>query len=269
MYHIDKFPDDIGKGTKSKIMNGVPYTKIPYTSEYYPHATNIACYVLRYEDEKSAEWLMNNIDDDGLIWHKFKLPFYDDFPKEWVGGLAQGLTISALVKMHEKFNKKIYLYSANNAFEGLKKCTDEDGWIHEYPNVPTILNGNLYALLGVYDLMKYYKTKKKFFDKSVTNIAYNLHKYEIGYGWSYYDLEKKLPATKFYHEIHVDLLRVFSVLTGHPVFSVYELKWAGYLDGFNDKYANLHRLWKLWRKDGTLKLLRKRKIRKRWLNGSD
>ena len=267
MYFLDKLPDDIGKGTKSKMVNGVPCTKIPYTENYHPHATNIACYVLRYEEEDPANWLINHMDDRGRLWHHFKLPFYKDFPEEWVGGLAQGLTISALIKMYKKTKNKNYLEGARLAFEGLKECTTPEGWICEYPDVPTILNGNLYAIVGIYELRNYYKDIELFYRKCLNNICRNLYKYELSYGWSLYDLELKLPATRFYHEVHVDLLRLLSVLTQRQVLSLVELRWAKYLDGLNWHYASMHRLWKLWRIHGTLGLWKRRKIRKEWLNG--
>ena len=265
MYHIETLPDDYEKGTLSELVNGVPYTKIPYTNEYHPHATNIACYVIRFEEETPAKWLLDNMDKKGRIWHHFKFPFYEDFPEEWVGGLAQGLTISALIRMYEKTKDKTYLKGALLAYKGLKFCI-KDYWIYEYPGVPSVLNGNLYALLGIWDLIKYFKIEetKRFFFKIENNISSNLSQYDIKYGWSYYDLVKKLPATRFYHKVHVALLKTLGSYTKDDVLLNYSLSWSTYLGRYNEKIANMHRLLKLWKQNGTKGMLKKQKMIKAW-----
>jgi len=108
----------------------------------------------RYMPPERYKRLVDNIKKDGTYKHNFVFPFYDNFPKPWVGGLAQGLAISALVQAN---NVEV----AEKAFNGLQNnCIHVDGlgntWIEEYPLAPPvkILNGFIYALFGVYDLYK-------------------------------------------------------------------------------------------------------------------
>ncbi len=265
-YIIDILPDDFQKGMKSKMVHKVPYTKIPYTNEYHPHLTNIACWVLRTGEQESVDWILDNVEDDGAIWHDFKFPFYDNFPKQWVGGLAQGLCISALLKMNRETKEKVYIDTAKKVFNGLKKhCTDEWSWIYEYPNVPSILNGNLYSLYGVYELKDLYEPAKKFYYESKKNLARHLHYFDNGF-WSYYDLEKNLPATLFYHKIHIELLRVHHCLERDPIFDKYSFRFQSYLDavGINYKKAKISRMYKLWRIHGITELYKRNKLRKAW-----
>ena len=156
-YHIDILPFSVSKKHPYKYdKNGVILSKIPYTQDYHHHATSIASCAIYYKgiDNKIADsqikWLINNISDDGGYYHNFILPFYN-FNIPWVGGLAQGLAISALVKANE-------IKTAEKAFRCLKnRCIFidefENVWIEEYPTSPPaqILNGFIYELFGVYD----------------------------------------------------------------------------------------------------------------------
>ena len=270
-YHINILPDDISKGTPHKFdENGVIMSKIPYTQEYHYHTTTIASYILSNLDSKKVfypqlKWLLENQDDDGLYWHDFTLPFYD-FEKPWVGGLAQGLAISALIRTS-------YADEAKRAFYGLcKKCimTDRDKnvWIAEYPKIPTILNGFIYALFGVYDIIPYTKKARILWDDCLRTLYNNLPKYDIGY-WSRYDLETGIPSTEFYHKIHIDQMGVLSDLSqGHgDIFRLYNRKWQWQLNHVWSRLrAKIKRDRMIIKKHGAFGIYNCYKEKKRWLN---
>jgi hypothetical protein len=276
-YYIDELPDDISKNSPHRIEGGVILTKIPYTQEYKPHATSIASHVIRNLENEildeaglseslwkpSADWLLDNMDKNGRIWHDFKLPFYD-FTSPWVGGLAQGLTISALVRAYDvggDYGKKEYLEGAKKAFNGLKYCL-KDGWVEEYPGVPTILNGNIYALFGLYDLRSHFSAVEPVIETSLKTLISNIQKFDIGY-WSSYDL--KTPATKFYHKIHIKQLNALSDLSKYHEFSIVADTFRDYMKSYKNYNKSLAvRSYLSYRKHGLLGLYKVYRKRKDW-----
>jgi len=279
-YYIDTLLGDESKGSPHKFdSKGVMMTKIPYTQDYHYHATAIASYALTNITDKNIfdthiRWLMNNMENDGAYRHDFSLPFYN-FEKNWVGGLAQGLSISALVRAYHKYNDKTYLESAFKAFNGLRKhCLhkDEGGnyWIKEFPGVSTILNGFIYALFGVYDVAKEGDQKaEKLWDQCISTLVKNLKNYDMNY-WSKYDLQTGIPATLFYHKIHIEQTKALANLTNIEIFQIFSGKWQQRLDS---KYFNFKVKFKrnvmILKKHGILGTYRTYRLRKNWLRGEE
>lgn len=275
-YYIDTLPFSIEKKTPFKFdENGVTMSKIPYTNEYHYHVTAIAScaiYFMKDDEEKSnaqLEWLLDNIPHDGGYQHDFVFPFYKDFKKPWVGGLSQGLAISAFVRAYHKYDDKKYLTEAKRAFSGLTKyCIYKDEkqntWICEYPKVPTILNGFIYALFGVKDICKNTRIKKAklLWDDCVTTLLENMHKYDLGY-CSKYDLVYHYPATKFYHNIHIKQLKVLHNLTTYKQFHDYEKKWK---TDYNEWRAKIKKNLMIVRNNGFLETYKKYKVRRDWIS---
>lgn len=275
-YYIDILLDDSSKGSPHKLdTKGVVMTKIPYTQSYHYHATAIASFALaNLNDEKTLDsqiqWLVENMDKNGAYWHDFQLPYYD-FNQPWVGGLAQGLAISALIRAYHKSNDKTLKESAFKALDGLEMhCLHKDAegflWISEFPDTPTILNGFIYALFGIYDMAEEGSTKaKKIWEECIDNLSKKIEKYDLGY-WSRYDLQTGMPATLFYHNIHIKQMAVLAELTSLEIFLLFKQKWQHYL---NNKYfhfrAKLKRNTLIIKKHGLLGSYKRYKQRKNWL----
>jgi len=206
-YYIDTLPGDISKKRPFKYKNGVILSKIPYTQEYHHHVTSIASFAIQkyYADFNSEvfdiqiEWLLKNMNGNGAYIHNFTFPYYSNFPKRWIGGLAQGLAISALTRAGE-------IKAAEKAFKALQNnCINIDNsgylWIEEYPlNPPArILNGFIYSLFGVYDFHEKTKSQeaRDVLIKGLTTLEHNLKHYDLG-KWSKYDLYDEIPATKLF-----------------------------------------------------------------------
>lgn len=113
----------------------------------------------------------------------------------------------------------------------VKKDSDTSWWYEEYvaDNVGAeesrVLNGMLFALIGVYEYYKYTDDAdaKLIFDKGINNVKENLAKYDDGKGSSYYDILHTPPDK--YHLIHVDLLNKLYDITGEEIFREYSEKW--------------------------------------------
>ena len=267
-YHIDVLPGDINKDTPHIYKNGVIKTKIPFTQKYSYHTTAIASCALSSNKRLALphiKWLVDNIKKDGTYKHNFVFPFYDNFPKPWVGGLSQGLAISALVQANK-------VEVAEKAFNGLQdNCIHVDGlgntWIEEYPlDKPVkILNGFIYALFGVYDLYK--KTgneeAEELWKKGIRTLKQNLKRYDLR-NWSKYDLYSEIPATPFYNKIHVKQLAALYNMTTDKIFKRYSIKWDTTNCPLN---IRINRIKKIVKKNGTLGCWNKHRQRKRWLDG--
>ncbi|HEC92573.1 MAG TPA: hypothetical protein ENI51_06255, partial [Candidatus Atribacteria bacterium] len=183
MKHTLKWPYT---NTQKLDKNGVILYKVPYTQNFDYYPVNIALYALgnfemfldtkkesyRKKFLKQLDWLTSNItvkEDFGVWEHRFVLPYYKFDRIPWVHGMAQGVAISALVRGYQLTGNKEYLKIAEKAYgafernieDGGIKYVDEKGnvWFEEYAifPLPHILNGFIYALLGVYDL---YSTTK-------------------------------------------------------------------------------------------------------------
>jgi len=281
-YHIDTLPFSIQKGHPNKFdTDGVILSKIPYTQNYNYHVTAISSYAIcNIEDKKKfspqIKWLINNINDNGAYIHNFTLPFYENFPKKWIGGLAQGLAISALIRAYRKTNDKNYLITAKSAFKCLKNnCiyVDEfgDKWIEEYPIHPPlhILNGYIYAAFGIYDLLEEIKDKnvEKIWQETIETLIKNISKYDIGY-WSYYSLKDSMPSTEFYHRIHIKQLNKLNQIYPNDELKKYADKWKHNLDAsFNKLRVGFDRNYKIIKHFGLRKAYNKYFLRKKWLNG--
>ena len=284
-YYIDLLPFSISKKHPYNFdKNGVILSKIPYTQEYHYHTTSIASYALKNSDNPQIfndqiQWLVQNIKDNGAYEHNFSFPYYNKFPVPWIGGLCQGLAISALIRAYKKSKKKTYLEIAEKAFSCLNREIKDDGclfidgkgnkWIEEYPIKPQILNGFIYSLFGIYDLYKTNQNKyvKKLFDECINTIQTNLNSYDINY-WSKYDLKNQLPSTMFYHKVHVKQLDALHRITKVKMFKEYSYRWNKCMDNrFYQIKAKIKRNKSIIRKHGISKSINRYVQRRRWLNG--
>lgn len=279
-YYVNVLPDDIQKDTQHKFENGVIITKIPYGNEYYHHGTAIASFVIRTLGDEdlctpNINWLLDNMDKKGAIWHDFVLPFYD-FDSPWVGGLAQGLTISALLLAYDEYQDKEYKKGAIRAFNGLvSHCVHEEKnetWFCEYPGVYDILNGNLYILFGVFDMVRYTANTIaiSLYDRVISTLMRKFYLYNLGY-WSSYRISRT-PASHFYHTVHIEQL---SALIQKVPLNESEKNLCSYL--FNDfvrqrdsficqKRASYKRFESSLSKHGLYGSYKQYRMMKRWKN---
>lgn len=286
-YHISVLPECTSKNHPYRFdEDGVIMAKIPYTQHYDYHAMNVASYAILNMDKPNVflaqiRWLVDNIDDDGAYRHNFKFPFYD-FEVPWIGGLNQGLAISALVRAYQKYDKKTYLDIARKAFECLSRDIEEDGciftddnnfkWIEEYPvhPLPHILNGFIYALFAINDLYKETKSKKvlRLWEDGMLTLSSNIKRYDMGY-WSRYSILDKQPATMYYHKIHIEQLHAISLTKNtlyRALFVEYADKWQNNLEStMNRLMAKLMRNIIIIKKHGLIGSYNRYNERKRWL----
>ena len=157
----------------------------------------------------------------------------------WTSALASGTCISALLRGWQEFGNERYRLSANAAYEALHAprtemvLVVEDGedlWYEEYPADPPlhVLNGHVYALLGVADHARAtgdMEADDRWRRAAATTLRH-LDGFDLGY-WSAYDLRFREPVALHYQKnIHVPQLRILAALTGEQRFAEVADRWA-------------------------------------------
>ncbi len=203
----------------------------------------------------AGEWLADHLETNvggKQVWmHHFDWEYFQRLRAPWYSGLAQGQGISLLLRLAAEPERggARFREAAEAAFvalaapisEGGCLFTDEagDDWIEEYLTEPPthILNGFMWALWGVYDLMHdetcsvdNRQQAAALWERSLRTLEKNMARFDTGY-WSRYDLAPVRlanPASPFYHKLHLAQLEVMERLTGRPVFAKTRERWAGY-----------------------------------------
>jgi len=196
-----------------------------------------------------ADWLAENQEDwrhDIGAWvYRFSLPFYGP-ASPWISGMAQGQAISLLLRMSQLGNARVYERASHRAVRAFYYAVEDGGVqrnlpnggiaFEEYPTVESslVLNGFLFALLGVRDYAIYFADARtqNLFEICVRSLKANLPLYDTGF-WNLYDLHRSRRLTSpDYVRIHVQLLHIFAVLTGDEYFARMAKKWQKYLSSF-------------------------------------
>jgi hypothetical protein len=161
--------------------------------------------------------------------------------------MAQGEAISLYLRMHQALGDASLLETATRAYRflavdhrdgGVRRHDDEGNlWLEEYPSAEPsfVLNGFVYALLGLYDLYRVTgdRAVKDDIDRCVRTLVCNLHRFDAGY-WSLYDLQRKELVRAYYQRnVHVPQMAILHTLTGEAVFEQYRRRWERQLTPLN------------------------------------
>jgi heparosan-N-sulfate-glucuronate 5-epimerase len=189
-----------------------------------------------------GDWFKTHPSDNGnysLLIYAFPFSYYN-MTVPWYSGLAHGKAIQALLNAYRISGDLSYVELAEkllNAFYievedgGLTyKDSNTEWWYEEYSNPnnsiqPRVLNGMMFALLGIHDLYNTtHSTNAKFIlDQGISSLKSSLPKYDV-LPTSLYDLLGK-EATPFYQDIHVRLLENLYSITGDQLFLDYAKSW--------------------------------------------
>ena len=183
-----------------------------------------------------ADWAVQAQDENGG-WKTFD-HIYPDAP---YSAMAQGEGVSMLVRAYKESGREAYLEAAKKAFAfmlvpveegGVCISTETDLVFKEYMPRPVVFNGWVFALWGVYDLMKQTGEPqvKAAYEKSLRTLERWLPEYDTGY-WSRYDREERIASPQ-YHKLMIDQMAVMYDLTGHEIFETYLGKFEKYRDSF-------------------------------------
>ena len=190
-----------------------------------------------------AEWLVKNISvyrDELKAWvYDFDLDFYG-LKAPWISAMAQGEGISLLLRAFSVDNNLIYLKTTQEAIKPFQRDTHQGGvvdflndgslFFEEYPTQPAshVLNGFVFALLGVYDYARYYEEPwaHQLVEKGIKSLENNWRAWDTGY-WTLYDLHPTHRlASHMYHTLHIRQMGVLADLFQNDNLRAIHLRWA-------------------------------------------
>ena len=253
--------DSIPTYTKTLIdEKGIPYVHyaglhgVDAGNRYNP--TIVANYAINYyrqldDDEDTLtegrffnciDWLIKNISVNGeyaLYEFGWRQPFYDSVNVPWTSGMASGRSIEALTAAYRRYHKKEYLQAANKLLKGFYQpiqaggftYKDTSGWWYEEfadsnMHTPRILDGHIFSLTGVHQFWQLTKSDSALFvfKRGIQSLKDYLPAYDMGNGWSYYDIYRT-ASDKKYHTLLTAQMKELWQLTGDPFFLRYYEAW--------------------------------------------
>jgi hypothetical protein len=194
-------------------------------TQYAEKVVDIADYLI-----KCIEW----VDGSAMLYD------YESDTRNSPGvscAMNQGEAISVLVRAYS-FSKDLkYLRSAedlfrafNNAYgkAGVTKTIQNSIWFLE--GGKKILNGHIYALLGLYDLSKVTNDKKieLLFNDGIESVKKLVPLFDSGF-WSWYWINTpKYMASAMYHNLHICQLKILYNITQVEELNFLALKFERY-----------------------------------------
>lgn len=177
-----------------------------------------------------ADWALKTQEPSGA-WNNF----FFAYPDNPYGAMAQGEAISVLVRAWSVTKKEKYLTAAKRAADFMLKPVEEGGTsryegnelvLLEYTHLPTVLNGWIFSLFGLYDLCIVLCKNEKYkeaLNKTLKTLERTMPQFDCEY-WSNYDLGNHI-ASPFYHHLHVAQMNALALITGKELFKEYSSKW--------------------------------------------
>ena len=175
---------------------------------------------------------------DGAAFYPYGFDYrtgVHDYEAPWYSGMAQGIALSAFVRLARHAGRRRHREAADATFASLARFRSETGsgepwvalvedgyyWIEEYPDDPPnhTLNGMNFAIWGLYEYWRETNDRaaERLLKAAVTTIAENIHRYRVEGGLSYYCLGHRAQSER-YHGIHVAQLRQLYRLSGDETF---------------------------------------------------
>lgn len=163
--------------------------------------------------------------------------FYFNNPEAPYSSMAQGEGVSLLVRAYKEFNDEKYLVAAEKAINfmitdvgngGTTKYKNEEIFLQEFTNKPTVLNGWIFSVFGLYDYIKVVNDEKviDIYDRTIQTMINHMNNFDNGY-WSKYNIDSMITSP-FYHKLHIAQLKVLYEITGEFTFYKYFEKWTEY-----------------------------------------
>lgn len=175
------------------------------------------------------KWTLENQKEDGS-WRYNMHDSSHALADNKASGMTQGLAVSFIIRAYrcEFIEKEKCISSVSKAIEFMlseeivsiyngKKLVEEF-----YKPGLGILNGAIFALYGLYDYCVEIDNYE-IFNEYIHDLKELLSKYKFKH-WSYYDRNKMINS-KFYHQLHIDMMYVLYDLTNDSIFLKYAKYW--------------------------------------------
>uniref|UniRef100_A0A914LDX0 Heparosan-N-sulfate-glucuronate 5-epimerase n=1 Tax=Meloidogyne incognita TaxID=6306 RepID=A0A914LDX0_MELIC len=259
------------KSTLSDALNFIPIS-IQFSGPLQLQLTSIRQKNFAHKEIflRVAEWLLKNQDDRG----GWPIPVERIFNKDeeenklflsagWYSAMAQGHALSFLARAFNATGDERFLLAGERACDLFELPTSKGGiknqlfgydWYEEYPTLPSgtfVLNGFIYALVGLNDFSSFYNenknssnfSSKKLFFNGINSLRSLLPLFDTGQR-SLYDLRhvqlkgnlRPNIARWDYHSLHVTLLDWLYFITQENFFKEISKRWVDYSNGLKIKH---------------------------------
>ncbi len=260
--------------------NGIPrvmYNKVLYYNPVFisGHALGVYSDYLhnkkgsdKKEFLKLADWFVNNHINGALIYPIIWPTGNVILDADWASAMAQGRALSVLARAYYLSKNEKYLKAGSIILNYMVKSGDKDvkngtsktlyDFTNKYPQLQKYnnyrifeeyvttpssytLNGDLYALLGLYDWYRVAPKKygkeiaRKAFDDGIKSVEVLLPYYDY-YGWSSYDLMQytndAIPhvGNRYAHRVHLQLLYIVYTKTKSEKIKYYVDRFLSYYE---------------------------------------
>lgn len=239
---------------------GIPFTWYPTQNGITPgnqyNATIVCNYALLYLDTMQqqphagaqarfthcVQWLQQHMERHAgyaLFRFSWQQPWYDSVKAPFTSGMTSGLAMQVFRKAYPFLKDSSLLRDASLLLNGFAVPVDSGGFTYKEPrgwwyeeladtaaHTPRILDGHLFALLGLYD---YYQADGdppalEYFNRGAAALQQVLPAYDAGNGAICYDKYCK-PADKKYRQIITGQLEQLMKVSPAPVYQHYLRKW--------------------------------------------
>jgi len=231
--------------TNDRVLLSYDWEKYPENKENIPkNATSARRMFLN-----CADWLLEHATSCGdySIWKYRYLSFYNVKPG-CRSSQAQAEGIQLLMRAYKLKGNHKYLKCAEQSVLAFYVSVENGGvtdknlpdgwWYDKFADIgckrPKVLNGMMFALLGLYDFYERANNNdaKLLFDRGIIALKNSLSKYDA-VNWSYYNRLGKL-ASDHYHKIHIWQLDLLHNITNEPIFKKYYFRWS-HIKGFKHR----------------------------------
>lgn len=212
-----------------------------------------------------ADWLLNAIkytdNNVGRLEYAFDYGSYEMIQKEnYISGIAQAQALSLLIRIFQITGDNKYLMGIEGLFQSFMFDVHEGGvinydeknrlYIEEIitEKVSCVLDGFMYGIFGVYDyyLFSGSEDARGIFEQACHTLSEILPDFDLKF-WSRADCylkSPKMPASAFYHNVHIHQLTALYRITGNATIKEYAEKWKVYQD--NPIYRIMAFAYKCW-----------------------
>ena len=176
------------------------------------------------------DWIESNLSKNGGIINLTPLPRYG-LDKGWYSCLTQGLALSFIARCinlrivsEDRALPVLDLVYNFMKHPDINQETRYGKILQEFESSETsVLNGYIFGIFGLYDY-GLIRGDFDFFKLHINTLKKILSKYQMFGGWSYYNL-KGVVASRFYHNLHVNMLKSLYVITNDIYFHNLSLSW--------------------------------------------
>lgn len=180
--------------------------------------------------------------------------------KNYISGIAQAQALSFLTRIDQITHEDRYRKGINGLFQSFLYPIQEGGvinydsqgrlYIEEIltERVSCVLDGFMYGIFGVYDYYLFTgdKQAKRIFEQACCTLSDILPEYDLKF-WSRADCyldHPKMPASAFYHNVHICQLDALYTITQNKTFKKYADQWRKYQNNwFYRKAAFFYKCW--------------------------